>query len=132
MSREYLIARLQKLNGPDRKTDAMIECWLKFPDLRPAKADDHLEHQNGVPPGPGHIWCPTGFLIADYYTSSLTAARKLANGFYWVASEGKTRDSEPLGGAQIFRKNYLVKPVAEAEHEYVEIALCIAVLKALT
>lgn len=63
-------------------------------------------------------------------TASLNAARDLLDGFYWVASEGRTRDDEPLGGAQVFRRDYLVKPIAEAEHEKVEIAVCIAALKA--
>src|SRR4051812_34900205 len=68
-----LIARLEKATGPDGGLDALIACHVKFPHLRPAKPDDHLEHQNGIPPSPSHIWCPTGFLLADPYTRSIDA-----------------------------------------------------------
>lgn len=102
-----LIARLEKATGPDREIDNAIADALGF--------EMPLTGSEGWP---------------LYYTGSIDAARTLVDGFYWLASEGRTRDNEPLGGAQVFRKNYLVKPIAEAEHERVEIALCIAALKA--
>lgn len=121
-----LIARLEKLSGPDRSVgnDVLLACgWTN--------------NEYGFGPSRFLEWVnpdPNGI---DYHdgnqpdpTASLDAARMLANGFYWIASEGRTRDNEPLGCAQIFQKNYLTKPVAEAEHEFVEIALCIAILRA--
>jgi hypothetical protein len=74
---ESLIERLAALSGPDRRLDAEIACAIKFPHLRPAEPDDHKEHQRGYLPSAGNIWCPTGFLMADSYTSSIDAALTL-------------------------------------------------------
>jgi len=115
-----LIERLTKATGPDRELDADI-----------ALAVGEFSEKHGLP---GGGWVSKGphhaIVGAPSYTASLDAARTLVKDFYWLVSEGKTRDAEPLGGAQVFRRDYLVKPVAEAEHELVEIALCIAALKA--
>ncbi len=118
-----LIERLQKATGPDRQlgNDILLACGWRIeeegdgPDRRLFWSSPDADYNDGDQPDP---------------TASLDAARIVASGFYWIASEGRTRDSEPLGGAQVFRKSYLVKPLAEAEHESVEIALCIAALTA--
>jgi len=72
-----LIERLENLEAPDRALDAEIACEIRYPDLRPAHPDDHQEHQRGYPPSPGDIWCPTGFLMAPAYTSSMDDAASL-------------------------------------------------------
>ncbi len=81
-----LIARLESASGPDRRLDAEIACAMMFSDLRPAGPDDHKEYQRGIPPGRGDIWCPTGFLMADTYTSSIESARSIG-GLLVFASE---------------------------------------------
>lgn len=107
-----LIERLEKATGPDRQIDNAIEAAVDFP--KPTNPDD----LPGYPP---------------YFTASYDAARTLVpEGFYWLVSEGRSRDTEPLGGAQVFRPTYLVEPIAEAEHESAIIALCIAALRART
>ena len=73
-----LIAKLEAATGPSRELDAEIDCAVRFPDLRPARPDDHKEHQRGYPPSAGDIWCPTGFLMASSYTSSFDAILTLA------------------------------------------------------
>jgi hypothetical protein len=61
---------------------------------------------------------------------SLDDARKLIpSGLYWHAGEGKTRADEPLGAASIIAPGSL-ETIAEAEHTRVEVAMCIASLKA--
>lgn len=124
MEQDNLIERLKAATGPDRSlgNDVLRSCGWRTEEF-------------GDGPDRGQFWIdpdPSGndYLDGDHPdpTASLDAARKVATGFYWVASEGKTRDNEPLGGVQIFQKNYLTKPVAEAEHEKVEIAMCIAAL----
>lgn len=72
-----LIAKLEAATGPSRELDAEIDCAVRFPDLRPARPDDHKEHQRSYPPSAGYIWCPTGFLMASSYTSSIDAALTL-------------------------------------------------------
>ena len=66
-----LIERIEAATGPDRRLDALIDCAIRFPDLRPARPDDHEKHHRGFPPGQGDIWCPTGFLMARSYTRSV-------------------------------------------------------------
>lgn len=66
-----LADRVEKLTGPDRELDALIDCAILFPHLRPARPEDHKEHQRGYPPSKGDIWCPTGFLMARSYTRSV-------------------------------------------------------------
>lgn len=137
MSQE-LIARLEAATGPDQELDALIWCAV----FAPADAYVARSKFNGA-------WCIyQGTEMRDAsmprlwegrglnarvkpVTGSFDAARTLVpDGFYWLVSEGRTRATEPLGGAQVFRPNYLVKPIAEAKHESVIIALCIAALKA--
>lgn len=122
-----LIARLEKLTGPDRQLDGLIfktlyqrdeDMWTTFGDEDVWHRRDPSDHCAYDPP-PNYTAC-----MAD----AVTLVRSM--NFYWVASEGKTRETEPLGGVQIFRRNHLVTPLSEAEHEKVEIALCIAALKA--
>ncbi len=72
-----LIERVGSGDGSDRRLDAEIACEFVFHELRPARADDHLEHQRGCPPSAGDIWTPTGFLMADSYTTSLDAVTSL-------------------------------------------------------
>lgn len=118
-----IIERLEKATGPDRQlgNDVLLACGWRLeeegdgPDRRLFWSSPDADYNDGDQPDP---------------TASLDAARLLVSGFFWLAGEGKTRAGEPLGGAQIFRTTYLVKPIAEAEHDKVEIALCIAVLKA--
>lgn len=149
-----LIERLQKATGPDRDLadEVLFACgWrtnFDADEIAEVRANGwKCEAENGeeyldtfeaflncacwYAPGdrPFHDKWIEGFYRPNPL-ASLDAARKLVADFYWVASEGKTRDAEPLGGAQVFRRDYLVKPLAEAEHERVEIALCIAALKA--
>lgn len=80
-----LIERLEAATGPDRRLDAEIACAVIFPDLRPAEPDDHKEYLNGIPPSAGNIWCPTGFLMARSYTSSIDDAQELVpKGMVWT------------------------------------------------
>ena len=72
-----LIERLKRATGPDRELDALIACEVFYHTLRPARPNDHKEAQHGYAPGPGDIWCPTGFLIADSYTRNIDAALTL-------------------------------------------------------
>lgn len=83
-----LIAKLEAATGPSRELDAEIACEVFFPKLRPAREDDHKPFQRGVPPSHGHIWCPTGFLLADSFTSSLDAARKLGGMLVFASDIG--------------------------------------------
>jgi hypothetical protein len=109
-----LIERLEKATGPDRELDLDI-ARLQGVTVMRRNWDDtaNVEH------------------TFHHYTESFDSARSLVPaGFYWLVSEGRTRDTEPLGGAQVFRPNYLVEPIAQAEHESAVIALCIAALKA--
>lgn len=117
-----LIARLEAATGWDAQIDYDIAISIGW----------KQEFGGATGATPRGMRSPDGMYhyTAPPVTASLDAALTLAAGFYWVASEGKTRDKEPLGGAQIFERLYLVKPIAEAEHERVEIALCIAALKA--
>lgn len=118
-----LIERLEKATGADRELDALIYIQ-KYPE----SADD---------PGPSigdHGWAFLRYgVVRDdvpHYTGSFDAARELIpDGLYWHAGEGKTRDDEPLGAAEIIEPGSL-KTIADAEHAKVEIALCIASLKA--
>ena len=71
------IARVEAATGPDRRLDAEVACAVVFRDLRPAEPDDHKEYQRGYLPSRGDIWTPTGFLMADNYTSSINAALTL-------------------------------------------------------
>jgi hypothetical protein len=122
-----LIARLEKATGEDRElaNDVLLACGWKT-------------EEYGAGPDRSVTWIDPNPNGEDYLdgdqpdpTASLDAARTLIlPGFYWLVSEGRTRASEPLGGAQIFRPNYLVEPIAEAEHESAIIALCIAALRA--
>lgn len=74
MTKAEILDALRNAKGPDRVLDAWIACEFIYPDLRPARKDDHLEHQRGYPPSDGDIWCPTGFLIAPSYTRSIDDA----------------------------------------------------------
>lgn len=130
-----LIERLEKATGPDRQLDAAIWVACFCPEAQDGgiviepKGSAYASRES-LNTALGSCWvdeCSPALLC---FTGSLDAARELARGFYWVASEGKTRESEPLGGAQIFRRDHLTTPLAEAEHEKVEIALCIAAVKA--
>lgn len=81
-----LIARVRAAEGPDRRLDAEIECFLRFPHLRPAEPDDHKEFQRGVRPSRGDIWCPTGFLMSSSLTGNFADAKaELPEGWYWRA-----------------------------------------------
>lgn len=129
-----LIARLEKATGPDRKLDALIEAavgvdpeagLLQEGYWRNYEADD--DKVAIWINGPNGHHRKEGTYSPAKLTGSFDAARTLIpEGLYWIVSEGRTRATEPLGGAQIFRPGYLVKPFAEAEHESAIIALCIA------
>lgn len=74
----------EKASGADPRLDARISCAIKYPTLRPARPEDHLEYQKGHPPGPGDIWCPTGFLMATPYTRCMDDAISLVpEGWFW-------------------------------------------------
>lgn len=123
-----LIERLTKATGPDRGLDSDILVAIgKEPPLE-------FGYQRGAESWQRHLWYSAHRDVVEppHYTTSIDDARTLVpDGCYWIISEGKTRDSEPLGGAQVFRPSYVAaKPIGEAEHDKVEIALCIAALKA--
>ena len=131
-----LISRLEAADGPSRELDAEIAVSV-FVTL---KTDDDLIYAHRRDPGndathPGHYFIKSRSgaqaQSAPRYTSSLDAALMLVRsmGFYWMAAEGRTRPDEPLGAVQLYRRDTR-EIVAEAEHEYVEIALCIAALRA--
>lgn len=138
-----LIVLLEMAKGPDRELDCLIYAEIDGRDVR--YADNKLLARSRRPP---HDECWLGFIDPGEraraftamngfkppipaYTFSFDAARLLIpDGFYWLVGEGRTRDMEPLGGAQVFRPTYLVKPISEAEHESAIIALCIAALRA--
>lgn len=121
-----LIERLEKATGSDGELNALIDCRVRFPGLRPAKPDDHLEHQNGIPPGRNAIWCPTGFLQATSYTSSLDAAMTLVpNGWNWRVDSHDPQAWVYRSWIDAFSTRGLSAPAAS-----VAIALCIAALKA--
>lgn len=67
---------------------------------------------------------------APAYTTDLRAALSLVpDGHFWIAGYGRTRPDEPLGGFQVFDGDQ-EEPVAEAEAATVELACCIASLRA--
>jgi len=79
-----LADRVAALTARDRGIDAEIDCLIRFPSLRPARPNDHSEYTHGISRCPGDIWCPTGFLIAASYTSSVDDAIGLVpNGHHW-------------------------------------------------
>jgi len=139
-----LIERLTKATWPDRELDCLIWAAINDHDVR----YDSNGSVVAIPrPRPtkefrigfiDHGMVERNFYTAGYpssatptYTASLDAALTLVpEGLYWLVSEGRTRETEPLGGAQVFRPSYLVKPLAEAEHESAVIALVIVALKA--
>lgn len=123
-----LIERLEKATGPDRQVDLAILNAIRgdgewvFHDIHKMTVicNKYGNH------APGNPICSL-----ERFTGSFDDARTLVpEGFYWLVGEGRTRETEPLGGAQVFRPTYLVEPIAEAEHESAIIALCIAALKA--
>lgn len=123
-----LIERLEKATEPDRYLDLAILNALRA-DGEWVFHDRHKMHVICNKYGndaPGNPICSL-----ERFTGSLDDARALVpEGFYWLVSEGRTRASEPLGGAQVFKPSYLVEPLSQAEHESAVIALCIAALKA--
>lgn len=78
---------------------------------------------------PGFGLCGGGYGTSAYTRLFDVARRLIPDGLYWHAGEGKTRDDEPLGAAAIIEPGSL-ETIAEAEHESVVIAMCIAAIKA--
>jgi len=125
-----LIERVEAATGSDRRLDALIDCAIRFPDLRPARPDDHEKHHRGFPPGQGDIWCPTGFLMARSYTRSVDdVLTLLPEGYGWLVGNGRTRPDEPLGGARITSLSGDTV-IAEAEAATPVLALLAAILRA--
>lgn len=79
MTLSELIAKLEQASAPDRELDAEIACAARFPEHRPARKGDHAG-VHGVDPESdwaGHIYVPTGFLVAYSYTRSIDDAMTL-------------------------------------------------------
>jgi hypothetical protein len=78
--RERVIAA----EGPDRRLDAELCCAFHLTNLRPAEPDD-FEGKYGY--SPGNLKCEHGFLMAEFYTSSIDAALGLVErvlpGVHW-------------------------------------------------
>lgn len=127
-----LAKRCEQATGPDRELDALIDCAIRFPHLRPARPEDHKEHQRGYPPSKGDIWCPTGFLMAQSYTRSIDAALTLV-------PEGRAIRREYLPAATWPHRVWIYKdsfmPLDDGSRRPVlgkteALALCAAALKA--
>jgi hypothetical protein len=117
-----LLSHLQSLTAPDREIDAKIALahgWKRY-------ASDQWADPYWHSPD-NHI-CPN----VPRYTGSLDAVRRLIpDDLYWIMAKGKTRPDEPLYGVQILRPTGNPKDViAEAEHDLLEVALLIAIMKA--
>lgn len=68
--------------------------------------------------------------VPDFTSSMDAAATLIPEGLYWLAGYGRTKEAEPLGGAQIYRPGDFDTPVAEGEGRTAAIAICIASLRA--
>lgn len=93
MTLPELIAKLEQATGPDRELDAEIACAVRFPEHRPARKGDHAG-VHGVDPESdwaGHIYVPTGFLVAYSYTRSIDDAMTLVPEGY-IAVDMQMRD----------------------------------------
>lgn len=121
-----LIARLEKVTGPDREIDAQIAMLVgAVPEgaMRPSAAEDIGTFATSA----------YGFWTCKDYTASIDAALTLVPGtMWWLVGAGQTRPDEPLHGAQIRKPRFPGGGVVvgEAEHQCQAIALCIAALKA--
>lgn len=114
-----IIARLVKATGPDREldiaTDRLVGGW--------ALDRTHIEPM-------------TGEILAlpsvPRYTGSIDAALTLMpkTTLYWMVGFGRCSEAEPSGACAIYAPGELDDPVAQAEAETVELAVCIAALKA--
>ena len=127
-----IIEKLEKATGPDRRLDVEIDCAIRFPALRPARKDDHKEHQRGFPPSEGDIYVPTGFLMANSYTSSIDAALTLVPEDCYADLIERCAES-CFGTPGRFRAvvNYWgdERYIGDT-HDVRDIALCIAALRA--
>lgn len=117
-----LIERIEKAEGPDRELDADIALAVG-----PWTERHGLPSGGWVSKGPHHA-----VVAAPEFTKSIDVALTLVpEGMFWIIGNGKTREHEPLGSAEIFLPtldNY--KTIGEGEHDNPIIALCIAALKA--
>lgn len=123
-----IIALLEKADGPDRAIDA---------DIAKAIGWTHQKMKGDAK----HYWRKPGetkyFMRVDAgppkYTHSIDDAVSLVPpGVFWVASFGKVRNNEPLGGCQIYQGGDISDvgdPISEGEGHSVPIAICIASLK---
>jgi hypothetical protein len=123
-----IIERLEK-SGQDRRTDLAISAAINYRNAFGKYEWKWSVMADEIRSDTGGILDPAQFV--PLWTRSIDAAVKLVRqeGLYWLASEGRTRPGEPLGGVQLRRPGSL-EIVAEAEHEKVAVALCIAVFKA--
>jgi len=104
----------------DRKQGAYIK-WS-----RPGREGRRMRIAGGARMYP--VTGPQPLLGAPAYTTDLRAALLLVpDGHYWIAGHGRTRSDEPLGGFQVFDGE---REVAAAEAPTVELACCIAALRA--
>jgi hypothetical protein len=119
---DNLIAALQRASEPNNELDELIYEALGA--KRPTE-DAPLYWRK--PDGSGHRFVA----LIPRYTSPLDDARRLIPaGLYWAAAVDACQD-EPLGVALICRPGNLDdERIAEAEHEHVAIAMCIAALEA--
>lgn len=128
MSVAELIAALEGASGPDRRLDAEIACALVFHALRPARPDDHKDYHDGIPPMPGDIWCPTGFLMAAGYTRSIDDALTLVPpGYDWSLFYD---NGEAIAGCMPASEDGCDTATTHAPTP--ALALCIAALRART
>jgi hypothetical protein len=135
---EAAIADLALAKGPDRHLDLRISVAINFksvwggdPDGRyewkwGAGGDEIEGHRNGK-----RIAFLDPVQFVPRWTGDLSTARSLIPpGLFWHMAEGKVRPDEPLGAAQVIDPSGSGEVIAEAEAPTVEIAACIAALKA--
>lgn len=122
-----LIARLERATGPDRDLDREIGIktldWIVTSlsgqgDVLYIDGSYYVDDPRGEFPSP---------------TESLEVALTLVHDdLFWLIAKGRIKPEEPLYGAQICKASLAVagQIIAEAEHNCLAIAVCIAALKA--
>lgn len=120
MTREELIAALEKATGPSWELDEAIMCCV-YADLKPER---HLE---------GWYSASGDHIRVDRYTASIDAALTLVpEGWRWSLDWTQRPPYQDCGRADLYAPGAGIKPpdVSDVYGATPAIALCIAALKA--